>query len=59
LRILNARSGKEWLNYHTDNQFTEVGKKMKDKILRCCNVDSVIMVAAAAWFVSVIALMLG
>ena len=48
-----------WLNIPTENQFREVRMKMKEKILRCCNVDSVIMVAAAAWFVSVLALMVG
>ena len=31
---------------------------MKEKILSCCNIDSVIMLAAVAWFVSVLAFML-
>jgi hypothetical protein len=31
---------------------------MKEKILRCCNVDSLVLLAAIIWFVAVVSLIL-
>jgi hypothetical protein len=32
---------------------------MKDKLLKCCNIDFVIIAAAAAWLLSVVTLVAG